>query len=267
MEIPGFELGARIGEGVYADVFAARRAGGDPCDCAIKILKKPHLNDDWVLDGFRREGRIAAVVKHPNLVRGIASDFGERPFHILRRAAGRILDGAALLPRPIAMSVIAQVASALEALHARGFVHGDVKPANIMLAPNGHATLIDLGFARKAGTLPYGEGLPGTPNYLAPELCRRDFIDTPAADVFSLGVSAFELLTGHLPYDRLNSNEEVLEQHRDGYARSIVEVDHLIPDAMAKLVNAMTQRDLFTRIKLSQVISVLKAQSAMRRAA
>lgn len=253
MEIPGYALGRLLGSGVYSNVYLACKPRCSPV--AVKALKNDFRNDAWVLQCFRREGHVGRTVKHPSLV----SIQTQSPFyHICKVAEGQTLRDAALLPRSIVLHVIEQIASALAALHRAGYLHGDVKPGNIMLAPNGHATLIDLGFARRPGSLLSFEALPGTPNYLAPELCGRNFVDTPAADVFALGVTAFELLTGKLPYPRRELNEDVLEQHRTTEPAAIHEVDPALPAWVAKLVDGMLVTDLFDRCKAERISTALK---------
>ncbi len=111
----------------------------------------------------------------------------------------------------IALGIVRQLAEALATLHAAGFIHGDVKPGNVMLPTAGRAVLVDLGFAHRPGELHY---VLGTPNYLAPELCVAPAQDTPAADIFALGVTLFESLTNALPYPD-GSQTGVMRSHRD----------------------------------------------------
>jgi serine/threonine-protein kinase len=252
--IPGYELLQPLGRGSYSQVYLARTPahGRGWAFRAIKILKAELETDPWVLQCFRREGVIGAAIRHPSLV---AMDSGDELYHVCEWIDGQTLRDAALLPLPVVIAVMAQIADALSALHREDYVHGDVKPGNIMLEPNGRAVLIDLGFARQPGTLPFGDGLPGTPNYLAPELCRRTFVDTAAADVFALGVTAYELLTGEVPYPKLDDSREVLRQHRDERPASL-KVFHY-PQWLAELVNGMLEYDLFSRPKMSQIVKAL----------
>ena len=107
------------------------------------------------------------------------------------------------LDAPTALWIVRQIAQALAALHRKGFIHGDVKPENIRLVDANKAILLDLGFTHRPGEnasfLDKGYML-GTVNYLAPELCGSEPRDDPRADIFSLGVTLFEMLTGQLPY-------------------------------------------------------------------
>ena len=121
------------------------------------------------------------------------------------------------LPVSVVLGMARQIAEGLASLHRAGFIHGDVKPTNVILPRPGRATLIDLGFSRRPGELsPWADRghVIGTANYLAPELAKLPPDDTPAADLFSLGVMLYELLTGTLPYPG-QSTTEVIRLRRD----------------------------------------------------
>jgi serine/threonine protein kinase len=114
-----------------------------------------------------------------------------------------------------ALWIARQTADALAALHRAGFVHGDVKPDNIRVAEAGRAILLDLGFAHRVGEnaqlMEQGYVL-GTVNYLAPELCAPEPEDELASDLFSLGVTLFEMVTGRMPYPP-GSIEQTFRRH------------------------------------------------------
>src|SRR5262249_39570417 len=116
---------------------------------------------------------------------------------------------------PTALWIVRQTAEGLAALHRAGFMHGDVKPDNVRLLAEGHAILLDLGFAHRPGEnaslLAQGYIL-GTVDSLAPELCQPEPADDYASDLFSLGVMLFEMLTGQLPYPT-GTVEQTLRRH------------------------------------------------------
>jgi serine/threonine protein kinase len=249
--VPGYVLGARLGGGPTADVFAAADVAGGR-GWAVKVLRDAASHDPTNVQLFRREARAGLTVRHPNLVRIVrAVVLGRRPFHlVMERAPGRSLRSVLrqsgwLAPRTVG-TIGQQAAGALAALHAAGFVHGDVKTDNLHVTPGRVATLLDLGFAHRPVVDPHlvGSGFVlGTANYIAPELCdQRGGGDGPAADVFSLGVTLFELLTGELPYTADGAVEETMVRHRDGRPESLWDWQGTWPIGLAALVDRMLDR-------------------------
>ena len=269
-EIPGYSLTRHIGGGSYSQVYeghprTSRGQGWSFAPVAIKVLDSEVAKDPWVLECFRHEGEIGSAVRHPSLLAFFDRHLSREPYaHICE-----LIDGSTLaeLESPsvaTSIAVLTQMAAALAAMHRAGFVHGDVKPGNIMLAASGRATLIDLGFAHRPGSLPSGECMAGTPNYLAPELCRKNYQDTPAADIFALGVTAFELLTGELPYPKLDETSEVLCQHRNEPPRSLKNSGLPLPNRIVNLVDRMLERNANQRPRVSQVVAELAALKPVR---
>jgi serine/threonine protein kinase len=148
--------------------------------------------------------------------------------------------------RPSLVAAVGQhAAEALAAVHAAGFVHGDVKPDNLHATPGQSATLLDLGFAHRPGRDEhvFGPGFVlGTANYIAPELCDVPGDDGPPADVFSLGVTLFELLTGAVPY-ATGTVHETMIRHRDDQPDSLWNWQGNWPLGLATLVDRMLERD------------------------
>jgi serine/threonine protein kinase len=186
-------------------VYRARREG-DGMVVALKVLKSTLLGDADQARRFAREARAAREIRHPHLVSVV--DVG--------RDAGRqylamhYIEGPSLAERirargslPVAETVrtVAEVASALDALHAVGLVHRDVKPSNILLHPDGGALLTDFGLAKRHdySTVTRPGVLVGTLDYLAPEILRGANL-SPSADIYALGCVAFECLAGHPPF-------------------------------------------------------------------
>jgi len=176
---------------------------------ALKVLPLAAGTDGAALrERFRREARLTAAIDDPGVVQVL--DVGEeqgRPFFVLELVAGRSLrarlrDGPVSLPE--ALRIAAEVARVLGAAHARGVVHRDVKPENVMLCPDGRVRVLDFGIARavqdQEPLTRTGEIL-GTPEYMAPEqlLEAADAVDA-RADVHALGVLSYELLTARSPF-------------------------------------------------------------------
>jgi serine/threonine protein kinase len=160
---------------------------------------------------------------------------------------------------PTALWIARQTAEALSALHRAGFVHGDVKPDNIRIVADGHAMLLDLGFAHRPGenTAFLQEGyILGTLNYLAPELCSRQPVDGLAADLFGLGVTLFEMLAGQLPYAPGNA-AETMRRHDQETARDLRQQGLRLPPGLPELVNRLLSRDPAGRPRAASLVQQL----------
>jgi serine/threonine protein kinase len=204
--LPGYQLLGRLGGGPMTAVYEAREIEtGAPC--AVKVLRPEWEDHATGVKLLQREARAGLAVRHPRLVRF-------RHAHVLQPPHFLVMDllpGESLRRRlrrdyrlPVAEAVwlTRQLAEALDALHQAGFLHGDVKPDNLRLV-EGAAVLIDLGFAHRPGEnaafLRDGYVL-GTACYLAPELCDELPAEDFASDLFALGMTLYEALTGKLPY-------------------------------------------------------------------
>jgi serine/threonine protein kinase len=262
--LPGYVLGRRLGGGPTCDVYSAvdtRR--GRPW--AVKVLRTQAVEDPVSVQLFRREARVGLAIRHPHLVRVVRARVrsAEPYFAIMRRVRGRslrrVLRDRGWLSASAVGWIARQTASALAAVHAAGFVHGDVKPDNLHVGPGGTATLLDLGFAHRPGEIVelLGTGFVlGTANYVAPELCDTPGEDGPAADVFSLGVTLFELLTGRLPYPS-GEVSELMEWHRDRRPDSLWAFHGGWPLGLAALVDCMLDRDPGRRPSAGDVVREL----------
>lgn len=157
------------------------------------VIKRAKSGTDH-LEGSRQiQQSIAAAscVRHPNLIALLdASTTSNQPYMVMPRLEGEPmqshLESIHSKPLPVALWLIRQLAQALDSLHATGWVHGDVKPANSVVGSRGHVTLVDLGFASRIHTLP-NHHFRGTPEYAAPEAWAGKLAAIPAMDIFSLG--------------------------------------------------------------------------------
>ena len=176
-------------------------------DVAVKLIRAS--SDDGYRDRFRDEARHSAALHHPNIA--AVFDYGdnhEAPYLVMELVPGQPLSaliettGGDGLEPDVVRSIAGQAALALAAAHESGVVHRDVKPANIIVTPDGQAKLTDFGIARPAngkGHTLTGEVL-GTPEYLSPEQALGETA-TEASDLYALGVIAHEMLTGSKPFD------------------------------------------------------------------
>ncbi|MBB5076749.1 serine/threonine-protein kinase [Nonomuraea endophytica] len=196
-----------IGRGANGQVWRGRRLADDE-PVAIKVLKEEYADDPAAVARFLREGVALRSLKHPHLVpvydlvaegSTLAIVMELVPGENLRAALGR-----KVMDRAKSVAVLGHVAQALAAAHAAGIVHRDVKPENVLVTWRGGdpwARLTDFGVAHVADgqTLTKQSTFVGTSQYLAPELAKGE-PPTPAADVYALGVMAFELLAGRRPF-------------------------------------------------------------------
>ena len=173
---------------------------------AIKILKEEYLSDPNFLERFRSEARSAALVEHE----GIANvfDYGEdtgAAYLVMELVPGeslsRLLERQKRLPEDQVLDIMAQTARALAAAHARGLVHRDIKPGNLLITPEGKVKITDFGIARVGDQVPLTKTgqVMGTVQYLAPEQATGKS-STPATDLYSLGVVSYEGLAGRRPF-------------------------------------------------------------------
>ena len=214
-----FEVVRRLGAGGIAEVFQARdRVTGQ--DVALKALHD-HLAQDAALAArFRREMGVTRSLDHPCIVRVFdLHEHDGRPFFSMeilrgRTLASRIAEGP--LPPDEARRIARAVCEALRPAHRAGVVHRDLKPQNVFLCDDGAVKLLDFGLARVAGQarLTAQSMVMGTPGYIAPELLAGADPDA-RADVYSLGATLFEMLTGRQAFSGTDPYQ-VLRQQRDG---------------------------------------------------
>lgn len=204
-----YRLETQLGSGGMAVVWRAHDQVLSR-DVAVKVLAGRHATHPDARERIHREARSAASLSHPNIAQvydfGESDDDGTRTAYVVMELVpGGTLEQrlrAGPLPVKVAFRICAEVAAGLAAAHAHGLVHRDVKPANIMMTPNG-AKVVDFGIA--AAARPDGAGDPeeellGTPSYLAPERLTGDSVQ-PATDVYALGVLLYKLLAGRAPWD------------------------------------------------------------------
>ncbi|GAA4372509.1 serine/threonine protein kinase [Nocardioides caricicola] len=200
-----YRLDARIATGGMGEVWRATDTTLGR-EVAVKLLKQEYADDPTFRARFETEARHAASLHHPNIAS--VYDFGEtehRPYLVMELVDGQPLSSLIQGGRPMAPAAVrellAQAADGLGAAHAAGIVHRDVKPANLLVTPDRRVKVTDFGIARAAegiGLTGTGEVM-GTPQYLSPEQAQGQ-TSTPASDVYSLGVVAFECLAGERPF-------------------------------------------------------------------
>jgi serine/threonine-protein kinase len=201
-----FEVLSEIGRGGMAVVFLAHDMALNR-RVAIKCMAPAlMLMDKGIQERFKREARTAASLSHPHIIPVYAvKESRDLVYFVMKYVEGRSLESVIKevgpLPIPVIQTILNQAGSALGHAHRHGVVHRDVKPGNMMLDQDGWLVMTDFGIAKvaQAEALTMTGGMVGTPAYMSPEQCQGAEI-TGAADQYSLGVVAFEMLTGRPPF-------------------------------------------------------------------
>jgi eukaryotic-like serine/threonine-protein kinase len=244
-----YEIQGLLGRGGMAHVYEAtdsllgRRV-------AIKVAD-PRLAP-WAAEQIRREGLALAALRHPGLVAIYAAGEHRRmPFLALERIYGKSLEDhlrqSNLAGEPFTLTetldVLIGLVEALSVLHHAGIVHRDVKPANVMLAPRGRTVLMDLGIFVAESERSDGQAV-GTPHYMAPEAIRSSIEPGLAhlADLYSIGVLAFTMLSGFLPFDGVEVTD-ILCQHLDSPVPDLARARGGIPRRLSSLVGSLMAKD------------------------
>jgi serine/threonine protein kinase len=246
--IPGYRPLRYLGGGKIFQVWEAR-PDDDTVPVALKVPRPEAAGRQTTLTLLRREARAGLRVRHPRLGRVLRAHLSEPPYAVvLELVPGRSLKDQlkrrGRLPVRSAVWVARQAAEGLAALHRAGLVHADVKPGNVLVSVRGEATLIDFGFTHRPGEnrkLTQIGTVIGTANYLAPELCVQPVREGPAADVFALGVTLFECLTGRLPYPADSVGEAMKLRRRKPV--DLTDVPGPWPSRVVEVVRAMLSRD------------------------
>ncbi|HMO57599.1 MAG TPA: protein kinase, partial [Roseiflexaceae bacterium] len=212
-----YELEQKIGDGGMARVYRARDLRLNR-RVAVKVLHSHHAADDGFLRRFHHEAQAAANLHHPAIVD--VYDVGQdNDIHyiVMEYVDGSDLKSLILrqgaLPIEQALAIAADAADGLEAAHRVGMIHRDVKPQNIMISADGNAKLTDFGIAKSnLSTAMTETGVTfGTADYISPEQARGLPV-SPRSDIYSLGVTLYEMLTGRLPFSG-DSSIAVAMQH------------------------------------------------------
>ncbi|HZM78461.1 MAG TPA: serine/threonine-protein kinase [Candidatus Limnocylindrales bacterium] len=237
-----YRLEERIASGGMGDVWKGTDEVLDRV-VAIKIMLDALMEEKGFAERFRAEARTMATINHPGVVR--IYDFGsdQVAYLIMEYVEGeplsKTLSRIGRLTPTRTMSLIAQAAEALQAAHDKGIVHRDVKPGNLLVRPNGTLVLTDFGIARAAAAaqLTATGAVLGTASYIAPEQASGNPA-TALSDVYSLGIVAYQCLSGHRPFEG-DTPLEIAMKHVTGTARPLPEdvpgpIRQVVERAMSK---------------------------------
>ncbi len=243
-----YRLEDRIATGGMGEVWRATDTVLDR-PVAVKLLKDEYAGDETFRARFLSEARHAAALHHPNVAS--VFDFGEsrdsgtpRPFLVMELVPGQplsaLLRPGEPLPPERAAALVADAADALAAAHAMDVVHRDVKPANLLVTPEGRVKITDFGIARAAGAVALTQTgqIVGTPHYLSPEQAEGH-VATPASDIYALGVVLYECLTGKRPFDAENATGTALAH----LLQPTPELPERVPEPLQRVVGQAMAKD------------------------
>jgi eukaryotic-like serine/threonine-protein kinase len=235
-----FEILQLLGEGGMGAVYKAHDRELER-DVALKLIRSELARNPEILQRFKQELILARQVTHRNVIR--IFDLGQADGHkyiTMEYLEGRdlraVLREKGKLPPEEAAKIVLQICRALEAAHAEGVIHRDLKPQNIMLDAGGRAYVMDFGIARSAhlpGMTQTG-ALVGTPEYMSPEQAKGEKLDE-RSDLFSLGVILYELLIGQSPYHS-DTPLATLWRRIQEKAKPLTEIDPTIPKPLSDIV-------------------------------
>jgi serine/threonine-protein kinase len=244
-KVSRYEVLNCIGVGGMGAVYRARDIRLNR-DVALKFMP---VYVSAMLDGDERllmEARAAAALEHPNVctVHEIGESEDGRPYIAMALCEGETLkDRLRRGPLPVteAVDVASQIARGLGAAHAHGIVHRDVKPANIMLTPDGTVKLLDFGLAKAANVSVTRPGMtPGTVAYMSPEQTRGDAVG-PESDLWSLGVVVYEMLTAVRPF-RGGTDQAVIHAILNAAPEAVRKQGHDIPRSLERIVDRLLEK-------------------------
>ncbi|MDH5354898.1 MAG: protein kinase [Gammaproteobacteria bacterium] len=257
-----YELLGKLGEGSMATVFNAYDSELER-EVAIKMLKYHLAFDPDFVRRFKQEARIIASLSHPNIVNvyEVISEYSTN-FIVMEKLPGQNLAQIQKEKGPFSLpetrSILLQLAGALQYAHnlgSEGIVHRDIKPSNIVLDENGIIKLTDFGVAGPPRDKDVN--IEGTPSYLAPEIINSEAVDN-RADIYSLGVTAFRMLTGRLPFSA-PSLAELLQKQVNQSAPDIRAEYPDIDESLARFIKGALAKNRGDRISdWNQIRDILK---------
>ncbi len=242
--IAGFELLERLGSGAMGVVFKARHLGLNKV-VGLKLLNPDFAEDERYVARFLQEARVAAALDHPNIVQAFdVGQAGDVHYIAMEFVDGKtvkeLIERRGHLDEQAAVEIVLQVLDALKHAHSRSLIHRDIKPANIMITRDGHAKVLDLGLARRtdieSGLTGEGRAI-GTPYFMAPEQALDKGADY-RADIYSLGATLFNMVTGDKPYVA-GTPVAVMNMHLKAPVPDAHQVNPKVSEGLARIIKKM----------------------------
>lgn len=256
-----YEIIGRVGAGGMSDVYKAKDHKLNR-NVAIKVLKKEYSKDKNFVSKFRVEAQSAASLIHPNIVN--VYDVGED--NGLYYIVMELIEGITLksyiqkkgrLSARETISIAIQIANGIECAHNNQIVHRDIKPQNIMISREGKVKVTDFGIARAASSNTINGNAMGSVHYISPEQAGGKYVDEKS-DIYSLGITMFEMITGKVPFDG-ESTVTIALKHIQNSVPSIREYIPQAPVSIEKVILKCTQNKSDKRYpKISLLIADLK---------
>ncbi len=250
-----------IAEGGWSIVYkGSHSALGLPV--AVKMLKHSMALDSDFFETFRKEAETIAGLNHDHIVRVYDIEHVYKTvFIIMEYLSGitlrQIISQGFRLPLSRVLKILTQIAAALDYAHGKGVVHQDVKPGNIFVQENDRVKIVDFGLATPIGGC--SDDLPGTPYYMAPEQIEGDPVDA-RTDIYSLGITAYEMATGKLPFP--DDICQVLEYHITKDTPDPRQLNPDLPEEFALFVKTATEKTGDARFQnMSEVLSALNSMA------
>ena len=275
-QIPGYKIMGKLGAGAMAIVYKGKQLSLDRT-VAIKVLPKRFSENTEYVERFYKEGQAAAKLNHPNIVQ--AFDVGEAGgyhYFVMEYVKGRTLyeDMARgkIFAEDEALDIITQVAQALAHAHARGLIHRDVKPKNIMMNSAGTVKLADMGLARETTDIEMARTEAGkaygTPYYIAPEQIRGKLDIDGRADIYGLGATLYHMVTGRVPF-MADDPTDVMRKH---LKEKLIPPDHINTSLSAgiseviEIMMAKRKEDRYSNVEelLSDLEAIRNGQPPLR---
>lgn len=239
-----YEIVDKVGSGGMADVYKAKDHRLNRF-VAIKILKQEYSNDAKFVSKFRGEAQSVAGLSHPNIVNVYDVGEDEELYYIVMELVEGItlkkfIETKGKLDVNEAIGIGVQIAQGMEAAHDNHIIHRDIKPQNIIISKEGKVKVTDFGIAKAATSNTITSNAMGSVHYISPEQARGGYSDEKS-DIYSLGVTMYEMLSGNVPFEG-DSTVTVALAHIQEEAKPLDEVDSQIPHSLSKIVQKCMQK-------------------------
>ena len=256
-----YEIIEKIGTGGMSDVYKAKDNTLDRC-VAVKVLKQEFSENATFVSKFKVEAKAAAGLMHPNIVNvyDVGSENGIY-YIIMELVEGitlkKYIEKKSRLSVNEAVSIAIQVSMGIEAAHNAGIIHRDIKPQNIIISREGKVKVTDFGIAKAATSNTISSNVMGSVHYTSPEQARGGYSDA-RSDIYSLGITMFEMLTGRVPFNG-DTTVAIAIKHIQEELPSMRDIVPDITDSVEQIVEKCCQKSPDRRYQnVGELIADLK---------